>query len=128
MCTPQTFRQLLPEFADPAAYPEPVIEFWRGLADRLLNKDRWGDLLEYGTALYIAHHLVIGRRDKQAALAGGTPGEVKGPLSSRTVDKVTNSWDAKAVARADAGFWNATSYGARFYQLAQIVGAGGMQL
>lgn len=123
-----TLRQTLPEFTDPTKYPSGSIDFWLGLGAKLLPPDRWGDLLDQGLVLYTAHHLVIATRDQQAEEIGGIPGEVRGPQSAKSVDKVSMAFDTGAVTHAGAGFWNMTSYGIRFYNLVRIVGAGGLQL
>lgn len=128
MFSPSEFRRQFPEFSDPGLYSDPVLGFWSGIAGALLNTARWGELLDQGVSLFVAHHLTVARRNEDASAAGGTPGEVKGPLTSRSVDKVSNSWDASQVSMTDAGFWNMSSYGIRFYQLARMTGAGGIQL
>lgn len=128
MFAAETFRQQFPEFSDPARYSNAVLDFWAGIAGALVNPDRWAQLSDYGVSLFVAHHLVIARRNEEAEAAGGTAGEVKGPLTSRTVDKVSNSYDAGKATLTNAGFWNMTSYGVRFYQLVRMIGGGGVQL
>jgi hypothetical protein len=124
----ETFRQQFREFSDPELYEKPVLEFWAAVAGAVVNADRWANLSDYGVSLFVAHHLVLSRRNEEAAAAGGTPGEVKGPLASRSVDSVSNSWNSGAASEEDAGFWNSTSYGQRYIRLARMVGAGGIQL
>ncbi len=128
MLTPAQFRSQFPEFACTSTYQELQIEFWLGLAAVMLNADRWGDTLDYGTALFVAHHLATGQRDADMASAGGVPGTVNGPQTAKSVDKVSASYDSASVTLENAGFWNATSYGIRFLQLARWAGAGGIQL
>lgn len=123
-----TLRANFPEFVDSAPYTDAAIAFWLALGTTLLPADRWGTSLDFGLQLFVAHHLVIGKRDAEAAAIGGAPGEIKGVLTSRTVDKVTQSWDAGTVTLTDAGFWNMSTYGVRFLQLARMIGAGGIQL
>lgn len=126
--TPADFRAIFPEFTDPAKYTDASIEFWMGIAASLVNPDRWGVLTDQGIALVTAHHLVLAQRDQATAAVGGAPGEVKGPTASKSVDKVSVSYDTGAVALSDAGFWNLTTYGLRFMTIAREMGAGGMQL
>ncbi|CAM2295246.1 DUF4054 domain-containing protein [Ralstonia mannitolilytica] len=126
--TPADFRATFPEFSDTTKYPDASIEFWMGIAVSLVNPDRWGVLTDQGVSLVTAHHLVMGQRDQAAAAVGGAPGEVKGPTASKSVDKVSVSYDTGAVALSDAGFWNLTTYGVRFMTIARAMGAGGMQL
>lgn len=123
-----TFRQQFPEFANAATYPDAQVTFWLGLGVKLLNADRWYDLLDQGLALFTAHHLTIQQRDIKAASMGGTPGQAAGVLASKAVDKVSASYDTSAGTYADAGFWNLTSYGVQYWNLLRMVGAGGIQL
>jgi hypothetical protein len=123
-----TFRQVFPEFLDPMSYSDATINFWAGVAAKRLPADRWQDLLDDGTMLFIAHHLAIGKPNEMIAEMGGVPGQVKGVLTSKTVDKVSMSYDTKAATYEDAGFWNGTQYGVSFFQLAMMVGAGGLQI
>lgn len=127
MFAPTTFRQQFPEFRDPAQYSDAVLEFWAEVAGSLVG-ERWGDLRDYGVSLVVAHHLVIAFRNQESAAAGGNVGEAKGPLASRTVGDVTNTWHSSAVTEQGAGFWNATTYGQQYIRLARMMGAGGMQL
>ena len=126
--TPADFRTDFPEFTDSTKYTDASIEFWMGIAVSFVNPGRWSVLTDLGVALVTAHHLVMGQRDQVAAAVGGAPGEVKGPTASKSVDKVSVSYDTGAVALSDAGFWNLTTYGVRFMTIARAMGAGGMQL
>ena len=105
-----------------------MINFWATLAGQMLPADRWSDLFTYGTQLFVAHHLTVGKRDQLAAEAGGVSGEIKGPITSKSVDKVSVSYSSQSVALKDGGFWNSTSYGVRFLQLARMIGSGPIQL
>ena len=94
----------------------------------MLNADRWGDTLDYGLGLFVAHHLAIASRDEKAAAAGATPGATPGVVTSKSVDKVSVSYDGGLGTYEGAGFWNQTNYGVRFFQLARMIGAGGYQI
>ena len=126
--TPADFRSTFPEFSSVTDYPEPFVQFWIDLGGKMLVADRWGDILDYGIGLFVAHHLAIENRDQQAAEIGGIPGEVTGPTASKSVDKVSVTYDAGGVAYEGAGFWNMTSYGIRLAQLFRMVGAGVVQM
>lgn len=78
--------------------------------------------------LFVAHHLTLDARDAAAVAAGGVPGELKGPAASKSVDKVSVSYDTKAVTFEDQAFWNLTRFGIQLYNLARLIGAGGVQL
>lgn len=123
-----TFRQDFPEFSDTTTYPDGSVDFYLALGVKLLPECRWQDLLDYGLELFTAHHLVLSTRDQKAEAAGGMPGAMTGPQSSKAVDKVSVSYDTASATLEDGGFWNLTTYGVRFLQLARMIGAGGIQL
>lgn len=123
-----TFRSTFPEFASTSVYPDAQVNFWLGLGITMLKPDAWGPSIDQGLALFIAHHLVVGQRDQAAVAAGGVPGDAKGIVTSKSVDKVSVSYDAASIQYEGAGFWNMSSYGIRFYRLARMMGAGGVQL
>lgn len=112
------FQADFPAFAtaDPAR-----VAFWLALGGKLLNADRWDDLLDQGLELYAAHQLTL---EAKAGARGNVPGQITG----KTADKVTVSYDTAAVSLADGGHYNATVYGIQLLQLARMVGAGGVQL
>jgi len=128
MIAPGDLRTNFPEFSDTGVYPDGQMQFWLTLAYTVLNPDAWADYLDLGAQLYTSHHLAIGIKDQKSATAGGVPGAVTGPQVSKAVDKVSVSYNTAAVVLEGAGFWNATMYGIQFYQLARVVGAGGVQL
>jgi len=126
--TTASFRTSFPEFSDATAYPDGQVTLWIGLGTVLLNADRFASILDFATQLYVAHQLVVWKRSQSSADVGGIPGEVVGPKSAKTVDKVSANYDTSAVTFADAGFWNMTTYGIQLYQLIQMFGAGGVQI
>lgn len=123
-----TFRQDYPEFADVAAYPDAAVLRWVTLAEKLLPECRWADLWPLGTELFTAHYLVTGARAMKAAASGVGLGGTGAPISSKSVDKVSVSYDNALVSLEDAGFWGTTGYGIQFLQWARLVGMGGLQL
>lgn len=123
-----TFRQDYPEFADLVAYPDSAVSRWITLAEKLLPECRWADLWPLGVELFTAHYLVLGQRAAKAAASGVGIGGNGAPISSKSVDKVSVSYDNALVSLEDAGFWAATGYGIQFLQWARMVGMGGMQL
>ena len=122
------FRQNFPAFADTNRYPAAEITYFAGLAGKLLPEERWDDLLGYGTDLFVAHHLSLSDAEAKQTGAGATPGKVTGIQTAKAVDKVSASYDVANISLTDGGYWNTTSYGIRFLQLARMVGAGGVQL
>ncbi len=126
--TSDQFRADFPEFANTTTYPDSQIDNWLSFAATLLTSPRWATLLTLGQELIAAHYLFIAMRDQATAAAGGTPGQVVGLKTGQTVGSVSATYDFTALLIPDAGFWNQSSYGQRFFQLARLMGAGGIQL
>lgn len=124
------FRANFPEFADVSKYPEAQVTFWRTYAENLLMPSacRWSNMLDYAIQLVMAHQLALAGRNAAAAAAGGAPGAVQGAASSKSVGGVSVSYDTTGALLQDGGYWNLTTYGIQFWQLAMSVGTGGFQL
>lgn len=122
------FRADFPEFADITKYPDSAVNLWLNLGVKVLAPDRWCDYLDVGLELFIAHNITLAANNQLAEAVGGTAGQVKGPLTSKSVDKVSAGYDTGAVALDDGGFYNLTTYGIQLLQLARMVGTGGIQL
>lgn len=123
------FRLAFPEFADEVKYPDEMITFWSSAGLLLLNEERWGDLLQHGLWLYVAHNIVLGSADMSAGDAGRYPGAgVGGVISNKSADGVSVGYDTRAFTLDNAGNYNMTKYGREFWQLMMIVGMGGQQL
>lgn len=123
--TPSSFRVRYPEFSDTATYPDATITAQIGVANLLLVSDRWTEILDYASGLFVAHQLSLGRR----AVAGGSiPGAPGGVATSRSVGGVSVGYDTSTGQIQDGGTWNLSIYGAQFLQLARLVGSGGIQL
>jgi hypothetical protein len=124
----QEFRGHFTEFADTTIYPNPLICFWIDVAEKLLPANRWGNMLSVGVELYAAHNIVLEAQAQKAANAGGIPGAVTGNITNKHVDKVTIGYDTTNSINPDAGHWNLTTYGNRFYRLMMMFGAGPIQV
>ena len=122
------FRTDFPEFADTAKYTDAAIGIWLTVAGLSLPADRWGALLDIGTELFVAHHLVIGVGNQKASANGGVPGQTGGAVASESVDKVSISYDTGASTIEGGDFWNSSTYGIQFLRMARMAGAGGIQL
>lgn len=116
------FRADFPEFADATKYPDASVNFWLNIAATRLDPVRWADMLDPGTELFVAHQVVLSARNAKSA------GVTVAPIASKSVDKVSVSYDTSAVRLDNAGHWAATNYGQQFWQLLQMAGAGGVQL
>ncbi|SRR5258708_36069694 len=123
-----TFRADFPEFGSAPNFPDAGVTFWLTLGGKLLDPCRWGNLLDQGLELFVAHNLVLERQAQKSAATGAAPGVPTGPVSAKGVDKVNISYDTTAAMEPDAGHWNLTIYGVRYVRLVNMVGAGGMQL
>lgn len=122
------FRQNFIEFADGNRYPNSAVEYHLTFSAKLINTARWGNLADDGVQLMAAHFLNLERRSMDAADRGEVPGTATGPISSRSVDKVSVSYDTNASIEPGAGHWNLTVYGQRYRSLARMFGAAGIQI
>lgn len=123
-----TFRANFPEFTSTATYPDAQVNMWLGVAANRVDSGAWGALTDLGLQLFTAHNLVMMARRQKTAAVGGIPGATQGVLTAKAVDKVSASYDAGSTTHEDAGNWNATDYGVQFWEYAQMMGAGGLQL
>lgn len=113
--TVEDLRKDFTEFADDAAFPDGDIQFWLDIAYEDLSGTRFGSRLDLAAELFTAHMIVLGRRNRIAADGGKTPGQATGVVTSRSVDKVSVSYDASKLSEDGASFWNSTDYGMRFW-------------
>lgn len=136
MINPTNFRQgFMGAFANVDSYPDEAIGFWIGIAYLMLPVNRWGPsvestalpptaLLDYGVMFFVAHQLALEDQSRKAAARGATPGLQTGAIASNSVGPVSRSYNTAAGITADAGHWNLTTYGTRFYELLMMVGMG----
>jgi hypothetical protein len=123
------FRSDFPEFASTVAFPDATVQVWLGFAENFLtNAERWATSLQLGQELIAAHYLVLAMRDQAAVSAGGNAGVALGLQTAKSVGDVSVSYDYSVTSPQDAGFWNATSYGQRYYLMARAFGAGALQI
>ncbi|MDB5448417.1 MAG: putative bacteriophage protein [Phenylobacterium sp.] len=112
-----------PEFGNATTFPQANIDPWIADGYAQLSPTRFGGRLDLAVMLFAAHNVVLGAREAASAAAGGIPGEVKGPVASKSVDKVSVSY-TDAASIDGAGAWNLTTYGLRLYKMFRAVGAG----
>lgn len=138
------FRSDFPEFADVAKFPNATVTFWLNIASLMLSQDRFGPsaievwpvsapfptltIFDYAVELFVAHNLSLGVPTAAQAAAGLGPGMVGGLATSKSVDKVSVSYDVNVGIVQGAGHWNLTIYGLRLYQLLLMFGAGPIQV
>lgn len=148
MLNPAQLRQDYPGFASEARYSNVLVSYWLNVAGLLIPQSRWGcsaypsptpwpcspinssllQLYDVGVELFAAHNLALEAVNVKEASNGIPPGGKIGPLSSKSVDKVSLSYDTGSGVELNAGHWNTTNYGTRFIRLARELGAGPLQL
>lgn len=125
----EQFRADFPEFANTRRYPDASVNFYLAQADTLLDQDVFGDQFPYLAELFTAHYTELRGRALMVSLAGGGVNSAGGGvLTSKSVDKVSASYDVSGIIDPDAGFWNNTAYGREFFWWWSMSGAGGRQL
>lgn len=117
------FRSSFPQFTDSAKYPGAMLELWRNWAVAQVNADRWGELTDQAVMLVMAHFITMEGRAGVVG-ASGSPGV----LTSKSAQGVSASYDMSSVTEKDAGHWNSTVYGTRYYRMARMIGAGPLQV
>jgi hypothetical protein len=118
------FRLDFPEFTNTTTFPDSSVNFWLGVAVKMLRESRWADLLDVGLELFMAHNLSL----EKAAASGGVPGIQYGAVSGKTVDKLSITYDATIGIVPDAGHWNLSTYGTRFLWMMNMAGMGPTQV
>jgi len=126
--TPPLFRSNYPEFSSTDRFPNSGVQYWLDTAYSFLNASRWGKQLDIGVSLYVAHNLSLEARAQAEAANGGVPGGQVGPVSSKSIDKVSVGYDTGAGTETGAGHWNSTIYGTRFFRLVKMFGSGPIQV
>lgn len=112
-------------FADSAIYEDPLVEFWLEVAEMRHNADRWKSMLKKAICLYVAHELTLDAVSARAVAAGGIGGLRNGLIQSESGDSVSVSFDVTGASEGDqAGYFNSTLYGKRWYHLMRLFGAG----
>lgn len=125
--TLEGFRIAIP--ALDAASDSQVL-FYLKLAAKSLNHTRWDDLYEEGCYFFAAHFLSLDMlAQKSVDGTGGIAASAGATVStSKTVGSVSISETKGGTAGnsfVEAGDYNQTTYGQRYYRMVQIVGAGG---
>lgn len=125
------FREIFPEFADDARYPDARIAFAISEASLRLLPNVWGELLDTGMAYFVAHRLALASPLTPAQGNGGTATAsvvpAAGLVTSKSVGGVSKSMDVSVGQTEGAGEFNLTSYGQTFASMAATVAVGAMQ-
>lgn len=128
--TPTEFRSDFPEFEDATIYLTSTINYWLSVASFLLNAERFieNNTLILATECFVAHQMVLEAQASAAAKLGGWPGISKGAISAEGAGDVNLSYEVPMTLEEDAGNYNLTTYGTRFWQLANMAGMGPIQV
>jgi hypothetical protein len=126
--TPAKFRQDFVTFTNPRDYPDETIAFWINIAlnQGPLDANRWGNLILLGQELFVAHMLTL-EKQNQLQTRRGRAALAIGPAVSRSVGGVSVSYDLSGAYSDDAGFWNLSSYGQRYWYFLNQAGMGPVQ-
>jgi len=125
--TVTSFRNDFPEFSNSGVYPDSIVTFWLNAGTQLFDPKVWSTFLDIAVELFIAHNLVQEQQSTNSANNSGVPGINSGPLSSKSVDKVSASYDAGIASMQGWGNFNLTTYGTRLAFFANLAGQGGIQ-
>ena len=130
MPTVQEFRESFPQFTV-ELFPDGRVLFALALAEKQLSAERWGDWWADGCCLHAAHHLTLERAATKSQDGTGGMDAAAGPVVSVSksvggVSKSESRAGAAATGNIGAGHWNDTIYGKQYWQMAQLVGAGGV--
>lgn len=124
--TPASFREAFPEFSNVTIYPDTMLNRWISIGYVLLDVCRWGDLLDFGIGLFVAHSSSI--QAAKATPSGKVAVGDAGVVTNKVVGPVSKAYAVSAVMMEGAGEFNSTSYGRQFIYWARLIGAGGVQL
>lgn len=120
----KAFRAAFPEFSDVSVYPDASLTFEASIAETMMDPTVWGLMFVNAVMLRVAHEVTIAGQNAKAGTAGGTPGNMSGPIQSKQVGSVNATYDTQATTEKGAGYWNTTTYGKKYWRLVQIYGAG----
>ncbi len=127
------FFYYFPEFiqgddTEQKRYPDQTILSFIKIGIEFVNIDLWGDNWKWGVCLFAAHELVISINQNENGNA--TPGLTNGVIASKSVGSVSKSYDTGNACYSDAGYYNLTSYGQRYWIWSKRYGRllGGLQL
>jgi len=126
---PSIFRSHFPEFGDSVTYPDSQVQFFLNLGGAMCRPGRWCDLRQFGTELVCAHFLALHQLATHGGAGGGAgvPGTGMGVVQSKSVSKVSVSYDQGITSVEGAGPWNYTAYGRQYAWWWQVIGAPGFE-
>ena len=127
--TAAELRADFPAFADASTYPDSAIDFWLGIATAALPHWCGCTMYRLGLELYAAHNLILDAQATAQTAAGGIAAGQLGAVANKSVGPASIGYDNQiGSVGADAGPWDATVWGRRFYYLARQFGMGPIQV
>lgn len=130
MLTVQGFRESFPQFTV-EMFPDARVSFFLKLAEKMLDRQRWADWWVEGCYLRAAHDLTLEREANMTKDGTGGIDAAAGAVvsESKSVGGVSKSIGRAGAASSSnpaAGRWNLTIYGQQYWDMSQMVGAGGL--
>lgn len=126
--TTADFRTFFPEFNDETKYPDTLILAYMNVGVQFVSICRWQTSWQFGVCLFAAHELAMGLLASKTSAVGGVPGISTGIVSSKSVGPISKGYDTGFAKYDDAGYWNLTTYGQRYWYFVKLFGTGGTQL
>jgi hypothetical protein len=124
---PPTFRLHFTAFADVTKFPDAQVQFFIDMATVMCSPGVWCQLRQMGVELLTAHFLTMQQWMMQGAAGGAVPGMSTGIASSKSVSKVSVSYDQTMGSMEGWGPFNYTVYGRQYAWYAQLAGTGGYE-
>jgi hypothetical protein len=111
------FRTAYPEFDDPVA-SDVTVQYYLDLAETHVVEAKWGKWYDEGHAAYAAHLLELSLRRQKSG--GGN--QSSSNVSSKRADGLAVSYAVGQSSGTSETWYLSTPYGARYWQLLQLVG------
>lgn len=127
--TVETFRAAFPAFQDPSMYPSEQIQFWidQAMLNPPINQWRIGQFYDQAILFWIAHNLTLERYVANMSVSGQAAIGIGAP-ASKSVNGVSISYDNSLSSDPQAGPYNLTIYGQRFWMYLKMAGAAGNEV
>lgn len=119
LVTRADFEAAFPEFKDTGKFPDASVNLWLDDGEAILSEATFGTRRKLAIMLYAAHNLMLGQ-----VTASGSVGVSLAPTASKSVGPVSKSYDTGLTSYQNAGVWNATPYGQRFWAMIRGLTAG----
>lgn len=118
--TPAEFKVWFPEFT---SEDDERVQLFLDNSDPWFNTSRWGAFYPEGVANFVAHQLTLANWNARNATKGR---QMASNLSKEKAGEVEVMYDAALLDMQANNPYMRTTYGQRYYQLAQMIGTGGV--